>query len=253
MLDENKSLQESSSVHIANLQVQLIKKTHIISIIIKYNNTLGYFMETPASHSKTVLSQEYSGLFIHRQTTANSIRFTTNELLTLESQILASRELCLQITSELKKYAVNFKRLNIVSVYGGSSIQEQAKSIKKGAQIIVATPGRMLDMIKRNYVNISKITFCVLDEADEMLNMGFYKDIKSILSNTPKSKKTWLFSATMPNEVSKIAEQFMKNPYKITVGEKNSSSINVSHKSFLVNNRNKYSSCLLYTSDAADE
>ncbi len=160
--------------------------------------------------------------------------------------IAPTRELCLQITSELKKYAVNFKRLNIVSVYGGSSIQEQAKSIKKGAQIIVATPGRMLDMIKRKYVNISKITFCVLDEADEMLNMGFYKDIKSILSNTPKSKKTWLFSATMPNEVSKIAEQFMKNPYKITVGEKNSSSINVSHKSFLVNSRNKYTSLKLF-------
>ena len=160
--------------------------------------------------------------------------------------IAPTRELCLQITSELEKYSINLSGLNIVSIYGGSSIQEQSRSIKKGAQIVVATPGRMLDMLKRKYVNISKIDFCVLDEADEMLNMGFYNDIKSILAKTPKSKKTWLFSATMPNEVSKIADEFMNNPYKITVGEKNSSSINVSHIRFNVNSRNKYNSLKLY-------
>ena len=160
--------------------------------------------------------------------------------------IAPTRELCLQITSELEKYSINLSGLNIVSIYGGSSIQEQARSIKKGAQIVVATPGRMLDMLKRKYINISKIDFCVLDEADEMLNMGFYNDIKSILAKTPKSKKTWLFSATMPNEVSKIADEFMKKPYKITVGEKNSSSINVSHIRFNVNSRNKYNSLKLY-------
>ena len=160
--------------------------------------------------------------------------------------IAPTRELCLQITSELEKYSINLSGLNIVSIYGGSNIQEQSRSIKKGAQIVVATPGRMLDMLKRKYVNISKIDFCVLDEADEMLNMGFYNDIKSILAKTPKSKKTWLFSATMPNEVSKIADEFMKKPYKITVGEKNSSSINVSHIRFNVNSRNKYNSLKLY-------
>ena len=166
--------------------------------------------------------------------------------------ISPTRELCLQITQELKKYAINLDKLNIVAVYGGSNIQEQAKSIKRGAQIIVATPGRMLDMLKRKYVNISKIDFCVLDEADEMLNMGFYNDIKSILAKTPKTKKTWLFSATMPNEVSKIAEEFMKNPYKITVGEKNSTSENVSHISFLINNRNKYNSLKLFIDSCSD-
>ena len=166
--------------------------------------------------------------------------------------ISPTRELCLQITQELKKYAINLDRLNIVAVYGGSNIQEQAKSIKRGAQIIVATPGRMIDMLKRKYVNISKIDFCVLDEADEMLNMGFYTDIKSILAKTPKTKKTWLFSATMPNEVSKIAEEFMKNPYKITVGEKNSTSENVSHISFLINNRNKYNSLKLFIDSCTD-
>ena len=176
----------------------------------------------------------------------------TNSKSTQSLIISPTRELCLQITTELKKYAVNLNRLNIVAIYGGSNIQEQAKSIKRGAQIIVATPGRMLDMLRRKYVNISKIDFCVLDEADEMLNMGFYNDIKSILAKTPKTKKTWLFSATMPNEVSKIAEEFMKNPYKITVGEKNSSSINVSHISFLTNTRNKYNSLKLFIDSCSD-
>ena len=166
--------------------------------------------------------------------------------------IAPTRELCLQITSELEKYSINLSGLNIVSIYGGSSIQEQSRSIKKGAQIVVATPGRMLDMLKRKYINISKIDFCVLDEADEMLNMGFYNDIKSILAKTPKSKKTWLFSATMPNEVSKIADEFMKKPYKITVGEKNSSSINVSHIRFNVNSRNKYNSLKLFIDSCTD-
>ncbi len=176
----------------------------------------------------------------------------TNSKSTQSLIISPTRELCLQITTELKKYAVNLNRLNIVAIYGGSNIQEQAKSIKRGAQIIVATPGRMLDMLRRKYVDISKIDFCVLDEADEMLNMGFYNDIKSILAKTPKTKKTWLFSATMPNEVSKIAEEFMKNPYKITVGEKNSSSINVSHISFLTNTRNKYNSLKLFIDSCSD-
>ena len=176
----------------------------------------------------------------------------TNSKFTQSLIISPTRELCLQITQELKKYAINLDKLNIVAVYGGSNIQEQAKSIKRGAQIIVATPGRMLDMLKRKYVNISKIDFCVLDEADEMLNMGFYTDIKSILAKTPKTKKTWLFSATMPNEVSKIAEEFMKNPYKITVGEKNSTSENVSHISFLINNRNKYNSLKLFIDSCSD-
>ena len=176
----------------------------------------------------------------------------TNSKSTQSLIISPTRELCLQITTELKKYAVNLNRINIVAIYGGSNIQEQAKSIKRGAQIIVATPGRMLDMLRRKYVNISKIDFCVLDEADEMLNMGFYNDIKSILAKTPKTKKTWLFSATMPNEVSKIAEEFMKNPYKITVGEKNSSSINVSHISFLTNTRNKYNSLKLFIDSCSD-
>ncbi len=151
-----------------------------------------------------------------------------------------TRELCLQITNELKNYSKYKRSLNVVAVYGGASITEQAKSIQRGAQIIVATPGRMQDMIRRKLADISSIGYCVLDEADEMLNMGFYEDIKSILSHTPKEKKTWLFSATMPKEVAKIASKFMKNPVEITVGSKNTGTANVSHEYYLVNHRNRY-------------
>lgn len=151
-----------------------------------------------------------------------------------------TRELCLQITNELKNYSKYEKGINVVAVYGGASITEQAREIKRGAQIIVATPGRMQDMINRGLVNIKNIDYCVLDEADEMLNMGFYEDIVSILSDTPDEKSTWLFSATMPQEVARIAKQFMSEPVEITVGAKNSGSSTVSHEFYLVNARDRY-------------
>ncbi|WP_445733740.1 DEAD/DEAH box helicase [Mariniflexile sp.] len=151
-----------------------------------------------------------------------------------------TRELCLQITNEMKLYGKYCKGLNVVAVYGGASITDQARDIKKGAQIIVATPGRIKDMISRRLVDISKIEYAVLDEADEMLNMGFYEDITDILSNTPEEKCTWLFSATMPREVSVIAKKFMENPKEITVGNKNESTNQVSHEYYLVNSRDRY-------------
>ena len=151
-----------------------------------------------------------------------------------------TRELCLQITNEMKQYGKYCKGLNVVAIYGGASITDQARDVKKGAQIIVATPGRMKDMIKRRLVDISKIQFSVLDEADEMLNMGFKEDITDILSHTPEEKNTWLFSATMPKEVAFIAKKFMDNPVEITVGNKNESTDQVSHEYYLVNARDRY-------------
>lgn len=151
-----------------------------------------------------------------------------------------TRELCLQITNEIKQYSKYLKGLHTVAVYGGASITEQAREIKRGAQIIVATPGRMQDMINRGLVNIKNINYCVLDEADEMLNMGFYEDIVSILSDTPDEKNTWLFSATMPAEVARIAKKFMHDPAEVTVGSKNSGSKTVSHEFYLVNARDRY-------------
>lgn len=151
-----------------------------------------------------------------------------------------TRELCLQIASELKNYAKYLPQINVVAIYGGASIDDQAKQLKKGAQIIVATPGRMQDMIKRNFVDITNISYCILDEADEMLNMGFYEDINAILSYTPQDKSTWLFSATMPNEVAKIARKFMRKPIEITVGTRNQASNTVQHEYYLVNGRHRY-------------
>lgn len=151
-----------------------------------------------------------------------------------------TRELCLQITNEMKQYGKYCKGLNVVAIYGGSSITDQARNVKKGAQIIVATPGRMKDMISRRLVDISKIQYSVLDEADEMLNMGFKEDITDILSHTPEDKNTWLFSATMPREVAAIAKNFMYKPHEITVGNKNESTSQVSHEYYLINARDRY-------------
>jgi len=151
-----------------------------------------------------------------------------------------TRELCLQITNEMQLYAKYEKGLNIVAIYGGASITDQARQIKKGAQIVVATPGRMKDMIRRGIVDISKIDYCILDEADEMLNMGFFEDIKDILSNTPEEKSTWLFSATMPKEVATIAKKFMHSPKEITVGTKNSGATTVQHEYYVVSGRDRY-------------
>ncbi len=151
-----------------------------------------------------------------------------------------TRELCLQITKEIQAYAKHVKGVNAVAVYGGANIQEQARQIKRGAQIIVATPGRMMDMMRRRMVDISQLSYCILDEADEMLNMGFYEDITTILADTPENKNTWLFSATMPKEVARIAKKFMKSPVEITVGTKNTGAENVSHEYYLVNTRDRY-------------
>lgn len=160
---------------------------------------------------------------------------------TTQALILSpTRELCLQITNEMTQYAQNEKGVNIVAIYGGASITDQASKIKRGAQIVVATPGRMKDMISRGLVDITKIEYCILDEADEMLNMGFYEDITDILSHTPSDKLTWLFSATMPQEVAKIAQKFMTNPVEVTVGSKNAGAQTVQHEYYMVGGRDRY-------------
>ncbi|SDL46606.1 DEAD/DEAH box helicase [Kriegella aquimaris] len=169
------------------------------------------------------------------------IQKINSESRTTQGLILSpTRELCLQITNEIQLYSKYVKGLNTVAIYGGASITDQARQIKRGAQIVVATPGRMKDMIGRGLVDISKIDYCILDEADEMLNMGFYEDIKEILSNTPKEKSTWLFSATMPKEVSVIAKKFMHNPQEITVGTKNAGTSTVQHEYYVVGGRDRY-------------
>jgi ATP-dependent RNA helicase DeaD len=151
-----------------------------------------------------------------------------------------TRELCLQITNDIKNYSKKMHNVNVVAVYGGASIMDQLRQIKRGVQIVVATPGRMLDIINRKAIDFSRVKYVVLDEADEMLNMGFQEDIDNILSTTPDEKKTWLFSATMPAEVRRIAKKYMDNPFELTMGTKNTGNANIEHEYYIVRARDKY-------------
>jgi len=139
-----------------------------------------------------------------------------------------TRELCIQIASDLNNFA-RFKKTNVVAVYGGASIMDQSRNLKRGAQVIVATPGRLQDMINRRLVNLSNIDYLVLDEADEMLNMGFQDAIDEILETASEERNTWLYSATMPKTVAKIASNYMKNPIEVTCGTKNQAASTVEH------------------------
>jgi ATP-dependent RNA helicase DeaD len=151
-----------------------------------------------------------------------------------------TRELGLQITSDLENFSEKFKAFNIVAVYGGASISEQIRKVKKGAQIIVATPGRLIDLIDRKAINLKNIKYVVLDEADEMLNMGFKEDLDKILSFTPDEKNTWLFSATMPKEVRSIMKNYMSDPFELTVGEQNVGNVNIDHYYVIVQEKDRY-------------
>jgi len=154
--------------------------------------------------------------------------------------ICPTRELCMQITDDLKKYAGYMKDIRIVAVYGGASISNQVSQIKKGAQIIVATPGRLLDLINRKAVKLSEVTHTILDEADEMLNMGFQEDIDSILEKVPGDRRVWLFSATMPNGVVSIARNYLIDPVEVTVGGKISSPESIEHTCYVIHEKNRY-------------
>ncbi len=151
-----------------------------------------------------------------------------------------TRELCIQTSLDLKNYSRYIKDLKVVPVYGGASIDTQIRALKRGAHIITATPGRMLDLIKRKAANITNIRTIVLDEADEMLNMGFRDDLDSILERTPDNKRTLLFSATMLKEVERIAKNYMKDPIQITIGKQNSGPENIQHIYYLVHSRDRY-------------
>ncbi|HOD88834.1 MAG TPA: DEAD/DEAH box helicase [Bacteroidales bacterium] len=151
-----------------------------------------------------------------------------------------TRELCVQIAKDMQNYAKYLPEIRITAVYGGASIENQIKDLRKGSQVVVGTPGRVLDLINRKVLKINQISFLVLDEADEMLNMGFKEDIDAILETTPIEKQTLLFSATMPPEIMKIAATYMHDPLEISVGTKNSGAENVEHFYYQVNAKNRY-------------
>lgn len=151
-----------------------------------------------------------------------------------------TRELALQIANDLTNFSKFTQKINIAVVYGGADIQKQITQLNRGAQIVVGTPGRTLDLIKRKKLKVNEIKWLVLDEADEMLSMGFKDDLDAILETSPKEKQTLLFSATMPKEIVSIANRYMTNPHEISVGKKNTGAENVEHHYYLIHAKDRY-------------
>jgi ATP-dependent RNA helicase DeaD len=169
------------------------------------------------------------------------VQTTDTEINNTQALILCpTRELCMQITGDLMDYSKYTGKLKILAVYGGSSIDNQIRGLKKGVHIIVATPGRLIDLVNRGAADLSQVTNLVLDEADEMLNMGFLDSIQEILEELPEKRRTLLFSATMPSEIETIARKYMDRPQEVTIGTKNSSAENVTHNYYLVHAKDKY-------------
>ncbi len=154
--------------------------------------------------------------------------------------VCPTRELCLQICSDLQDLKKYSRNIIAEPVYGGASIVMQIRALKKGVHIVVATPGRLIDMIERKAIDLQKVKYVVLDEADEMLNMGFRDDIDFVLKNTINRESIWLFSATMPAAVKAISKNFMTNPQEITVGKKNTANVNIDHQYFITPAQSRY-------------
>ena len=151
-----------------------------------------------------------------------------------------TRELCLQIAEDLADFSKYLPEVKVLPVYGGSSIESQIRSLRKGVQVIVATPGRLLDLIKRGVAHLENVHTVILDEADEMLNMGFLDSINEVLSHVPEQRKMLMFSATMPPEIGKIAKKYMHDPVEFVVGQRNEGAANVNHIYYMVHARDKY-------------
>ena len=154
--------------------------------------------------------------------------------------VCPTRELCMQIVKEIELFKKYMPGMHVVAVYGGASISMQIRDLKRGVQIVVATPGRLIDLIERKAIDLEQIKYVVLDEADEMLNMGFRDDIEFILKNTPKRESTWLFSATMPAEVRQVSKRYMNNPVEVTVGKVNTGNKNIDHQYYIAASHHRY-------------
>src|SRR3954468_11542468 len=154
--------------------------------------------------------------------------------------VCPTRELCLQIVNEIELFKKHIHGIHVVAVYGGASIGLQIKDLKRGVQIVVATPGRLIDLIERKAINLDQIEYVILDEADEMLNMGFQDDIEFILQNTPKRESTWLFSATMPPEIRKVSRRYMTEPFEIIIGKANTGNKNIDRQYYVTAAHQRY-------------
>jgi ATP-dependent RNA helicase DeaD len=154
--------------------------------------------------------------------------------------VCPTRELCMQITNDLTNFKKSYAPVSVTAVYGGASIMMQIKDLKRGTQVVVATPGRLIDLIERKAIQLDQIRYIVLDEADEMLNMGFREDIEFILQNTPARESTWLFSATMPPEVKQVSRKYMQEPFELTIGKVNATNVNIDHQFYVTDHHNRY-------------
>jgi len=218
--------------------------------ILKGISELGFEMPMPVQEKviPLMLGEECDIIALAQTGTGKTAAFglplvqsTDTESDYVQSLILCpTRELCMQITSDLADYSKYMGKVKILAVYGGASIDNQIRALKKGVHIIVATPGRLIDLIGRRAAKLNHVSSIILDEADEMLNMGFLDSINEILEEVPSGHRTLLFSATMSNEIASIARKYMKDPVEITIGTKNASAENVSHVFYLVHSKDKY-------------
>lgn len=154
--------------------------------------------------------------------------------------VCPTRELCMQITHELELFKKYKKGIQVVAVYGGASITQQIRDLKKGVQIVVATPGRLIDLIERKAIDLENIHYVILDEADEMLNMGFQEDVEFILKNAINRQSIWLFSATMPPPIRKVVKTYMQTPAEVSVGKVNAANKDIDHQYFVMNGHQRY-------------
>ena len=220
------------------------------SNILKAITDLGFENPTPIQEQAIpfVLFEETELIALAQTGTGKTAAFglpviqkiNENKTQTQSIILCPTRELCLQITRELESYSKYFKKLKVTAVYGGANIQTQIRSLNSGSQIVVGTPGRVIDLINRKKLKLKDVEFVVLDEADEMLNMGFKEDLDTILAETPEEKQTLLFSATMPKEVLKITKDYMFSPKRIEVASRNEGAKNVEHHYYMVNAKDRY-------------
>lgn len=218
--------------------------------LIKATDALGYVNPTPIQEKAipVLLSGTKDLIGLAQTGTGKTAAFGLPLLqLVAEDQkypqalvVCPTRELCMQIVNEIELFKKFMPGMHVVAVYGGASIGMQIRDIKRGIQIVVATPGRLIDLIERKAINLEKIQYVVLDEADEMLNMGFKDDIEFILENTPNRGATWLFSATMPAEIKRVSKRYMKDPVEVTVGKMNTANKSIDHQYYVINHQHRY-------------
>lgn len=230
--------------------MSLFNETGLAPSILKAIEELGFETPTPIQKETIplILNNKTDIVALAQTGTGKTAAFglpvihqTDVSVKSIQALVLCpTRELCMQITNDLNNFSKYIPGLSVTPVYGGASINDQIRNLEKGSQIVVATPGRAVDLLQRKRLKINQIKWVILDEADEMLSMGFKEDLDTLLSATPAEKQTLLFSATMPAEINNIARKFMQKPVEVSVGKANQGADNVSHEYFMVHARDRY-------------